>query len=102
MARINHVGKYDGDRERLEGQKGMATSANQLVVIERNEGKGILCGLCVRTCEEVAGKGILGLIGRGFGTVVKPEFRDPATVAYCVNCLKCAQSCPTGAMKILK
>ena len=99
---IKHANKYEIHPERFEGQKRMTTSENQLVVIERNEGKCILCGLCVRTCEEVAKKGILGLIGRGFGTVVKPEFRDPAAIADCVNCLKCAEACPTGAMKILK
>ena len=79
----------------------MTTSDTKLVSIERNHGKCILCGLCVRTCEEVAGKGILGLIGRGFGTEVKSEFRSPETIADCANCLKCANACPTGAMKIL-
>ena len=102
-------------RKRLEGESvldltcGLGVDAyalskrfRRVVTIERNDGKCILCGLCVRTCEEVAKKGILGLIGRGFGTVVKPEFRDPQVLADCANCLKCAESCPTGAMKILK
>ncbi|MBQ7230925.1 MAG: 4Fe-4S binding protein [Oscillospiraceae bacterium] len=47
------------------------------------------------------GKGILGLVGRGFTTVVKPEFRDPATIADCANCHKCVDACPTGALKFL-
>ena len=99
---IKHVGKYDVHPERFVGEKRMTTSDQSLVCIERNEGKCILCGLCVRTCEEVAKKGILGLIGRGFTTVVKSEFRDPAVIADCINCRKCAEACPTGAMKILK
>ena len=45
--------------------------------------------------------GILGLVGRGFTTVVKPEFRDPATIADCANCHKCVDACPTGALKFL-
>ena len=101
-ALIKYADRYDVQPQRFAGQKRMATCEKQLAVIERNEGKCILCGLCVRTCEEVAGKGILGLVGRGFTTVVKPEFRDPAVIADCVNCLKCAEACPTGAMKILK
>jgi len=52
-------------------------------------------------CDEVAGKGLLGLIGRGFGTVVKPEFKDSDAIACCATCRKCAEACPTGAMKIL-
>ena len=48
------------------------------------------------------GKGILGLVGRGFTTVVKPEFRDSAKLTKCATCLECANACPTGALKILK
>ena len=99
---IKHVTACDVNPNRFAGAKRMTTAEDRLVAIERNDGKCILCGLCVRTCEEVAKKGILGLIGRGFGTVVKPEFRDPAVIADCANCLKCAEACPTGAMKILK
>jgi formate dehydrogenase major subunit len=79
----------------------MTTSEKKLVVIERNEGKCILCGLCVRTCEEVAKKGLLGLVGRGFTTVIKPEFRDSDAISGCASCLECANACPTGALKIL-
>ena len=99
---IRHANEYAIDPKRFEGEKRMTGSDTRLVTIERNNGKCILCGLCVRTCEEVAKKGILGLIGRGFGTVVKSEFRDSQVLADCANCLKCAESCPTGAMKILK
>ena len=99
---IHHTNLYEVNPGRFEGQKRMTTSEKKLVSIERNDGKCILCGLCVRVCEEVEGKGILGLVGRGFTTVVKPEFRDPAVIAHCADCQKCVYACPTGAMKILK
>ena len=70
--------------------------------IERDQGKCILCNQCVRVCREVAGKGILGLVHRGFQTVIKPEFDNPETIACCATCGKCAELCPTGALKILK
>ena len=41
-------------------------------------------------------------IGRGFETVIKPEFQDEAVIAGCKDCLMCANVCPTGALKILK
>ncbi|MBQ4641682.1 MAG: FAD-dependent oxidoreductase [Oscillospiraceae bacterium] len=87
---------------RLDGGKHSCFKEQKLVTIERDQGKCILCNMCVRTCREEAQKGILGLVHRGFQTVIKPEFMDPATIADCVNCHKCADVCPTGALKILK
>ena len=75
-------------------------SETRLVVIERDQGKCILCNLCVRVCDEVAKEGLLGLVGRGFGTVIKPEFRDSDRIKVCTDCKKCALACPTGALKI--
>ena len=99
---LYNTNRYDVNPGRFEGQKRMTTSEKKLVTIERNEGKCILCGLCVRTCEETAKKGLLGLVGRGFGTVIKPEFRDSAAIEGCADCHLCAYACPTGALKILK
>ena len=73
----------------------------RLVSIERDQGKCILCNLCVRTCREEAGKGLLGLVDRGFKTTIHPEFMDPAAVEGCKDCNLCAKRCPTGALKIL-
>jgi len=88
--------------ERLDGKMHECYHERKLVSIERDQGKCILCNLCVRTCKEEVGKGILGLVGRGFETVIKPEFNCPDTIAGCKDCLKCAEICPTGALKILK
>lgn len=86
---------------RLAGNKHECFKETKLVSIERDQGKCILCNLCVRTCKEEAGKSILGLVGRGFKTVIKPEFENPEAIAGCKDCLKCAEVCPTGALKIL-
>ena len=98
---IKHANRYEIHPERFEGAKRTTASEKKLVVIERNQGKCILCGLCVRVCEEVAGQGLLGLVGRGFGTEVKPEFRDSEKIQVCKDCHKCAYACPTGALKII-
>lgn len=87
--------------ERLAGAKHECFKEERLVSIERDQGKCILCNLCVRTCKEEAEKGILGLVGRGFKTVIKPEFENSEVIAGCKNCLKCANICPTGALKII-
>lgn len=87
--------------ERFSGEKHSSFIERKLVSIERDQGKCILCNLCVRTCSEEAEKGILGLVGRGFKTVIKPEFNDPQILDFCKKCNKCAEVCPTGALKII-
>ena len=91
----------DLDPARIAGEKHPDFVEETLEVIERNSGKCITCGLCVRICDEEVGAGILGLVDRGFKTVVKPEFNTPATIDVCKNCKKCAEACPTGALRIL-
>ncbi len=88
--------------ERFAGAKHKSFKEQRLISIERDQGKCILCNLCVRTCREEVGLGLLGLVDRGFATVIKPEFESSDAIAACRDCHKCADICPTGALKILK
>ncbi len=83
---------------RFLGTKHPSFTEQKLGVIERNMGKCILCNLCVRVCDEEVKKGVLGLVGRGFNTYIKPE----EVTDFCKTCKKCAEICPTGALKILR
>ena len=98
---IRYAQQQEIHPERFDGIRNTHETERKLVCIERDNGKCILCGLCVRVCDEVAKQGILGLIGRGFPTVVKPEFNNPETIKVCATCKKCAEACPTGALKVL-
>nr|MBQ8245351.1 FAD-dependent oxidoreductase [Oscillospiraceae bacterium] len=98
---IRYSNQQEIHPERFEGAKHECFKEQRLVSIERDQGKCILCNQCVRTCRENVGKGLLGLVGRGFVTVIKPEFMDPAAVAGCADCHKCVDLCPTGALKII-
>ena len=99
---IRYTNQQPVQPERLFGGKHQCFTEQRLVSVERDQGKCILCNLCVRTCREEVGKGLLGLVGRGFKTVIKPEFEGTDAVAGCKDCNKCAERCPTGALKILK
>lgn len=92
--RIN-TGKFKGVKHNIFTER-------KLISIERDQGKCMLCGLCVRVCEEKIGKGLLGFRGRGFKTAIKPEFEHGFEIEGCANCLECANICPTGALKIIK
>ncbi|HBL41466.1 MAG TPA: hypothetical protein DDY98_07875 [Ruminococcaceae bacterium] len=61
--------------------------------------KCILCGQCVRVCDEVMGVTALGLVNRGFVTVVSPEFRQNFDSSRCISCGQCISLCPTGALE---
>ena len=97
---IQCANRYEIHPERFKGKVHPSFKEKRLISIERDQGKCILCGQCVRICQEVAGKGIIDMVGRGFDTVIRPEFRRSDMVKDCVDCLKCANACPTGALQI--
>ena len=66
--------------------------------IRREPGKCVLCGLCIRICNEVVGIGALGLVGRGIETVVMPALKKPLDETECISCGQCVYTCPTGAL----
>ncbi len=68
--------------------------------IVRDPNKCILCGNCVRVCEELQGVGVLGFAHRGADAMVMPAFDKQIAATDCVNCGQCRIFCPTGAISI--
>jgi iron-only hydrogenase group A len=64
----------------------------------RDPDKCILCGRCVRVCEEVQTVSCIDFIGRGSKTIVGTAFDEGLNVSSCVNCGQCIMVCPTGAL----
>ncbi len=83
--------RYAGAREVYKVD---ASSAS----VVRDPDKCILCGKCVRECEEIQGVGALDFIGRGSKTRVGTAFDQGLNVSSCINCGQCIMVCPTGAL----
>ena len=96
---IDLANQYDVEPERFAGDKNRIEYDDAHPFIVRDPNKCILCGLCVRVCDEVMGVGALGLVHRGFDTVVKPNMEKPLIESGCVSCGQCVSVCPTGALQ---
>ncbi|RJR43486.1 MAG: 4Fe-4S dicluster domain-containing protein [Desulfobacteraceae bacterium] len=59
--------------------------------------KCILCGLCVRVCEEVVGVRALSFGSRGISKEIATPYMEPSPA--CIACGSCVSVCPTGAMQ---
>jgi len=64
----------------------------------RDPNKCILCGRCVRVCEEIQGVAAIELMGRGFESYVGIAEDKGLAFSRCINCGQCILACPTGAL----
>ena len=85
---------------RLENNKPQLPLDESSDCIVRDPNKCILCGDCVRTCEEIQGLGILDFAFRGSKMQVMPAFNKTIAETDCVGCGQCRVVCPTGAITI--
>ena len=86
-------------RERkIRGEKNKHKLDLSSASIIRDPEKCILCGRCVRVCEEVMDVSAIDFINRGSETVIGPTFNKGLNTSSCVNCGQCIMVCPTGAL----
>ncbi len=85
--------RFNDTRERAE------IDESSLAVV-RDPNKCILCGDCVRVCEEMQGMNIIDFVGRGARMQVAPAFDRKLSATKCVSCGQCAAVCTTGAITV--
>ncbi|HOX22966.1 MAG TPA: [Fe-Fe] hydrogenase large subunit C-terminal domain-containing protein, partial [Elusimicrobiales bacterium] len=88
-------GVRDRQHENLPRRKNTDVSSPS---ITRDQEKCILCGKCVRVCEEVQSVGCIDFVKRGSDAFIGCAFDSSLNVSSCVNCGQCINACPTGAL----
>ena len=64
-------------------------------LIVRDPEKCVLCGKCVRLCDEVQGVAEIGIVNRGLGSRVTTLHGAPLDCEFCGQCV---EACPVGAL----
>lgn len=73
-------------------------SSNPFFTFDPN--KCVLCGICVRTCNEIQGVQAIDYVNRGFDTKIG-TFGDQLFIdSTCESCGECVERCPVGALAI--
>jgi len=79
----------------LAGEMGIETARFK----KREDQRCILCGLCVRVCEEMVGVSAIGFVNRGTEREVNTPFTIHSDV--CIGCGSCTYICPTGCIEMV-
>ncbi|MGB4293231.1 MAG: [Fe-Fe] hydrogenase large subunit C-terminal domain-containing protein [Bacteroidales bacterium] len=85
---------------RIKGRKikpGIDQSGQSIV---KELSKCVLCGRCVRVCEELVTVSTLDFINRGQKTRVGTSMNQDLNFTSCINCGQCVNVCPTGALHV--
>lgn len=86
-----HGSRYN----RFWGERRQYTKRDGNPFVERDMEKCILCGKCVRVCDEVQGVSAIDIAYRGFTAKVCPPFERDLDCEFCGQCISV---CPTGAL----
>ena len=94
---VDYIKKYEIDTEKYHATDEKKFKETDHPFISQNVDKCVLCGLCVRTCNEVVGASALGFVERGNATFVAPAYQQELKLTSCISCGQCIDVCPVGA-----
>ena len=88
------------DRIRFKNREAKYPIDESSPAIVRNPNKCILCGDCVRMCDNVQSVNAIDFAYRGTSTLVTPAFNKTIAQTNCVNCGQCRVVCPLSLIHI--
>ena len=94
------AGRFGLTNIRFKNTKVNSEIDDSSLSVVREPGKCILCGDCVRMCNETQHVGAIDFAHRGSKMTVSTAFNKPLAQTNCVNCGQCAAVCPTGALTV--
>lgn len=96
---LQQVAAYVGVRQmRFRGEKHHYAIDSSNPFYEQDLNRCILCGKCVRVCDEVQGRGAIYYAYRGFQTKIAAPLDRPLAESTCESCGQCVAKCPVGAL----
>jgi len=87
--------KYGVKDVRFKGERRVYDKRDGNPFIERDMEKCVMCGRCVKACDEIQGLGAIDFSYRGFKAKVTPSYEHDLDCEFCGQCVAV---CPTGAL----
>ena len=93
-----YVGIEEERLEQLRKPTGTVPLDTSNPFFDRDPNKCVLCGICVRTCDELQRVGEIDFAFRGPQTIVSTFGNKPLAQSRCESCGECMVRCPVGAL----
>lgn len=89
--------QHEASPNKFSGEK-LERFEEKLKYYDRDMNKCILCGRCVRTCDEIVGLHAIDYVNRGYFTTIHGAYLKPLDESECTGCGVCVDLCPVGAL----
>lgn len=100
IAQYVGITRKDLKRFRMPEKKLAIDTSNPF--FDRDMNRCVLCGICVRTCDEIEGLGAIDFLFRGYDTTIGTFANKPLAESICEACGECLVRCPTDALRLKK
>lgn len=94
----NYIGIEEDRLERLRRPNRTLPVDTSNPFFDHDPNRCVLCGTCVRTCDELQGVSAIDFAFRGFATTIATFGCKPLVESRCESCGECVVKCPVGAL----